>query len=112
MTNQNARVSITSHTPDPAGAVGAAAGSGDSLTVFIRARRLEGVKSQTKVLTTARRKALSRVFLNVFQLLLVGMFLSEAFGKLELLWKIVAIVFMVLFIVLGTWLATDKEEEA
>jgi hypothetical protein len=65
----------------------------------------------TKFLTTARSKALSRVFLNVSQLLLVGMFLSEAFGRLALEWRVLALVVIGISFVAGIWFATDDKKE-
>ena len=67
--------------------------------------------TKRKFLTPARSNALSKVFLNVFQLLLVGMFLSEAFGNLMLAGRLVAVLLLVMSLVLGAWLATDKMGE-
>jgi len=65
----------------------------------------------TKFLTTARSKALSRVFLNVAQLMLVGMFLSEAFGRLGLIWRGVAVAVLIASFGAGIWFASDDDKE-
>ena len=53
---------------------------------------------------------MSRVLLNVSQLLLVGTFLSEAFGRLAVVWRGVAIAVLMASFVGGIWFATDDTE--
>jgi hypothetical protein len=64
-------------------------------------------KDESRVLTAARCKALSHVFLDVFKLLMVGVFLSEAFGRLKLPWRAVAFVVLGSSFILGIWFARN-----
>lgn len=47
----------------------------------------------------------------MFQLLMVGMFLSEAFGRLAVPWRVAAWTVMGISFALGIWFATDDGEE-